>query len=278
MASRLRGHRRSGCEDGRFALSAARHNEAVNQEEIDLLLTAAGDVKNGRTRSHVGAAALLAEGVERLVKERAEPAPIAMWLSCPHCKARHIDEGDFATKPHHTHACQSCGLTWRPSIVPTVGVLFLPGFKNEPPPYSHFDHPEELYQRTSEEMQERDAQAAQRLRIRGCSHEPPHASFKECPTNDAWMYPGSNVPVADPPPYAVALQDSHPREDGMHEVLVAIGPGTPAMVTAWNRANQIFELWLADFDHGIAGVGNIHPKAKDDLVRKIALALLEKKT
>ena len=51
-------------------------------------------------------------------------------LNCPECKARHIDEGDFAEKPHHTHACQSCGFVWRPAVVNTHGVQFLPGFKN----------------------------------------------------------------------------------------------------------------------------------------------------
>lgn len=58
--------------------------------------------------------------------------PIPMFLTCPYCGERHIDRGEFATKPHHTHACQACGLAWRPAIVPTVGVLFLPGFKDEP--------------------------------------------------------------------------------------------------------------------------------------------------
>lgn len=57
-------------------------------------------------------------------------APIPIFLTCPACGARHIDEGEFATKAHHTHACQACGLTWRPALVPTVGVQFLPGFKN----------------------------------------------------------------------------------------------------------------------------------------------------
>lgn len=61
------------------------------------------------------------------------PAPIPMRLTCPECKALHIDEGEFATKPHHTHSCQHCGLTWRPAVVATVGVRFLPGFKNDPP-------------------------------------------------------------------------------------------------------------------------------------------------
>lgn len=57
-------------------------------------------------------------------------APIPMYLTCPACNERHIDRGEFATKAHHTHACQRCGLTWRPAIVPTVGVQYLPGFKD----------------------------------------------------------------------------------------------------------------------------------------------------
>lgn len=61
----------------------------------------------------------------------APAAPIPMLLHCPECRARHVDEGEFATKIHHTHSCQSCGLTWRPAVVPTVGVRFLPGFKND---------------------------------------------------------------------------------------------------------------------------------------------------
>lgn len=58
-------------------------------------------------------------------------APIPMLLYCPECGGRHIDEGVFSTKPHHTHACQHCGLAWRPAILTTVGVRFLSDFKNE---------------------------------------------------------------------------------------------------------------------------------------------------
>lgn len=58
-------------------------------------------------------------------------APIPMLLMCPACHCRHIDKGEFATKPHHTHACQRCGMVWRPALVPTVGVQFLPGFKDD---------------------------------------------------------------------------------------------------------------------------------------------------
>lgn len=60
--------------------------------------------------------------------------PIPMRLSCPECGELHIDEGEFETRAHHTHACQHCGAVWRPAIVCTVGVRFLPGFKNVPPP------------------------------------------------------------------------------------------------------------------------------------------------
>lgn len=58
------------------------------------------------------------------------PIPILLW--CPECGGRHVDVGEFAFKPHHTHSCQHCGMTWRPAVVDTCGVQFLPGFKNEP--------------------------------------------------------------------------------------------------------------------------------------------------
>ena len=65
--------------------------------------------------------------------------PIPMRLPCEKCGQLHIDEGEFAEKSHHTHACQCCGHTWRPAIVPTVGVRFLPGFQNvdHAPDWSH---------------------------------------------------------------------------------------------------------------------------------------------
>lgn len=57
-------------------------------------------------------------------------APVPMLLWCPECGERHVDVGDFAQAPHHTHACQHCGLIWRPAKIHTVGVQFLPGYKN----------------------------------------------------------------------------------------------------------------------------------------------------
>lgn len=53
---------------------------------------------------------------------------IPMILFCPNGH-RHIDEGKFASKIHHTHACQECGIVWRPAKLNTHGVNFLPGFK-----------------------------------------------------------------------------------------------------------------------------------------------------
>lgn len=66
----------------------------------------------------------------------AEPAnvivvPIPMRLTCPMCNTLHVDAPPWDTKPHHTHACQECGHVWRPAVVDTVGVRFLPGFKND---------------------------------------------------------------------------------------------------------------------------------------------------
>ena len=63
-----------------------------------------------------------------LVTDKPPPTPMLLW--CPACGERHIDAGAFTHHPHHTHACQACGMVWRPAIVQTVGVDFLPGFKD----------------------------------------------------------------------------------------------------------------------------------------------------
>lgn len=58
------------------------------------------------------------------------PRPMLLWCPAPGCGARHIDKAEFETQAHHTHACQACGMVWRPAIGLTVGVQFLPGFKD----------------------------------------------------------------------------------------------------------------------------------------------------
>lgn len=110
---------------------------SLSDERIDVLATRAGGhcVGAPATRDEERAMALEIRKARAQRRERAtpdeKPSPIPMFLTCPRCNTRHIDEGDFATKSHHTHSCQECGLTWRPAVVATVGVQFLPGFKNE---------------------------------------------------------------------------------------------------------------------------------------------------
>ncbi len=52
--------------------------------------------------------------------------PVPMILRCPYCWTVHIDEGEWATRPHRTHKCEHCGETWRPANIATVGVRELP--------------------------------------------------------------------------------------------------------------------------------------------------------
>jgi predicted RNase H-like HicB family nuclease len=70
------------------------------------------------------------EVLERLAEKLAEKlaeapehgVPIPMILTCPVCHGRHVDKARFATHPHRDHQCESCGITWRPATVNTVGV------------------------------------------------------------------------------------------------------------------------------------------------------------
>ena len=58
-----------------------------------------------------------------------DTASVPMILFCPNGH-RHLDLGLFEQKPHHTHACQECGIVWRPAKLNTHGVQFLPGYRN----------------------------------------------------------------------------------------------------------------------------------------------------
>lgn len=89
--------------------------------------------EGGPDQKGSGRCVLFAGELESVLSEALGPdAGIPMLLSCPTCGARHIDRGEFATRLHHTHSCQSCGMCWRPCVLPTLGVQFLPGFKDEP--------------------------------------------------------------------------------------------------------------------------------------------------
>jgi len=57
---------------------------------------------------------------------RPEPPSVPMVLACPTCHVWHIDKDEWATRPHKTHLCLSCGAEFRPANVPTVGVVALP--------------------------------------------------------------------------------------------------------------------------------------------------------
>jgi hypothetical protein len=54
--------------------------------------------------------------------------PVDMTLVCPSCGRRHVDVGEWATRPHKTHRCVDgpdgigCSNEWRPFDYPTVGV------------------------------------------------------------------------------------------------------------------------------------------------------------
>lgn len=48
--------------------------------------------------------------------------PVPMTLTCPKCGMVHVDEGEWATRPHKTHQCQDCFNEWKPFEYATVGV------------------------------------------------------------------------------------------------------------------------------------------------------------
>lgn len=48
--------------------------------------------------------------------------PVSMILFCPYCRRQHVDEGEWVTRAHSSHACVYCNHVWRAADVPTVGV------------------------------------------------------------------------------------------------------------------------------------------------------------
>lgn len=115
----------------RIAALEEKHEEAL-QAIVERLAAALGWEAGVRFRPDavfdaVGSQ-LSSEAARQECREKAQPIPLL--LACPACNERHIDKGEYATKPHRTHACQHCGCLWRPANVPTVGVLFLPGTKD----------------------------------------------------------------------------------------------------------------------------------------------------
>jgi hypothetical protein len=67
--------------------------------------------------------AVCAEVLGAIAESRGQAdKPIPMVIYCPACQTVHIDEGEWATRPHKTHQCQKCKLEWRPYPYATVGV------------------------------------------------------------------------------------------------------------------------------------------------------------
>lgn len=54
------------------------------------------------------------------MSDELKPCPVELF--CPQCGEQHIDEGEWATRPHKTHLCLFCKHEWRVSARPTVGV------------------------------------------------------------------------------------------------------------------------------------------------------------
>lgn len=65
---------------------------------------------------------------ERHLTENEKPIPVQLF--CPKCGTQHVDRDEWAVRPHSSHACQNCGLVWKPCLRDTVGVRFLPGCLN----------------------------------------------------------------------------------------------------------------------------------------------------
>lgn len=88
------------------------------------------DAQSAEIRDLKGRVSVVDVRMRDLEEAAKKPIPLILTCPAPTCGARHIDEGEWANRVHHTHSCQICGFTWRPAVVPTVGVQFLPGFKN----------------------------------------------------------------------------------------------------------------------------------------------------
>ena len=64
---------------------------------------------------------LCAHEAEGVLQDTEEVA-LSGWLFCPRCKKQHVDEGVWATKPHHVHLCGYCEFKWYPHVFGVAGV------------------------------------------------------------------------------------------------------------------------------------------------------------
>ena len=63
------------------------------------------------------------ELLEALEMPDAGPSHL-IWaeLFCPRCDKRHVDRGEWETRPHRTHRCEHCGREWTPFAFATRGI------------------------------------------------------------------------------------------------------------------------------------------------------------
>ena len=128
--------------DDQIAAALRAQGDQINYDEVyAAMLTAApsGDASLTETARAFDAAPddaefgpdhpvfkLAAERDALLLRVRAlesgDAKPVPTVLHCPDCEEIHVDEGEWATRPHKTHQCQHCRHEWRPYQVHTVGV------------------------------------------------------------------------------------------------------------------------------------------------------------
>lgn len=103
----------------------------LSENEIHWLVNAAKRWRNSLSDPEVRAD--VSAHIRRIEEELEKPEPVLeLLIICPRCFKQHVDEGEYATKPHKNHSCQFCGLTFQASgPVESVGVQFFRGYKND---------------------------------------------------------------------------------------------------------------------------------------------------
>ena len=108
-----------------YPRSTCRHDREATVSVIDpRALGASAMVRQDLARWCGACGAFFYGGRWQAPQPRSE-TPIPMILYCPECSSIHVDEGEWTTRPHKTHQCQTCWNEWRPANVPTVGVKAL---------------------------------------------------------------------------------------------------------------------------------------------------------
>ncbi|TAL40605.1 MAG: hypothetical protein EPN91_12790 [Salinibacterium sp.] len=100
-------------------------------------ITRSGSLASGSEREAVELASEIGAWASAVrTPKTASSAGEGLWapLFCPRCKDRHVDEGLWARRPHHTHLCLACGFKWRVEPYTFGEAPPKPEPKPEPPP------------------------------------------------------------------------------------------------------------------------------------------------